>query len=124
MLEVIQSDFARLQAETINAEHEAHKSHLKFVDDTEADRAAQDYIMRHKGYRRDSTLRILRETNNNLYSTQKMLTAALEYYEKLKPDCEDTGLSYKERVERRQEEIQSLQEALRILEGEDLSPAP
>ena len=42
------------------------------------------------------------------------------YYEKLKPSCVDAGLSYEERVKMREEEIQSLQEALRILSGEDI----
>ena len=48
----------------------------------------------------------------DLEGTQKELDAALAYYEKLKPDCVDSGVSY--------EEIQSLQEALKILSGEDI----
>jgi hypothetical protein len=55
-----------------------------------------------------------------LEGTQKELDAALAYYDKLKPDCIDSGVSYEERVARRQEEIESLQEALKILNGEDL----
>ena len=43
------------------------------------------------------------------------------YYDKLKPACVDAGLSYEERVKQREEEIQSLQEALKILEGEDIA---
>ena len=40
--------------------------------------------------------------------------------EKLKPDCVDAGVSYEDRVERRKEEIASLQEALKILSGDDI----
>ena len=51
-------------------------------------------------------------TKSDLDATQKELDAALAYYEKLKPSCVDAGLSYEERVKMREEEIQSLQEAL------------
>ena len=46
---------------------------------------------------------------------------ALAYYEKLKPSCVDSGVSYEDRVARRKEEIQSLQEALKILNGDDIA---
>lgn len=123
MLEVIQSDFARLEAETSYDEDKAKRNHEKFLEDSEVDKATKDRTMRHKGYKRESTLRILRETKKDLDSSQEMLAAALKYYEKLKPSCIDSGLSYKERVQQREEEIQSLKEALKILEGENLSPA-
>ena len=35
--------------------------------------------------------------------------------------CVDAGVSYEDRVGRRKEEIESLQEALRILNGEDIA---
>jgi len=63
----------------------------------------------------------LNDTEKDLSSTQTELDAAMQYYEKLKPSCVDSGLSYQERVGRREEEIQSLKEALRILEGEDIA---
>ena len=47
--------------------------------------------------------------------------AANRYYEKLKPSCIETGVSHEERAAKRQEEIESLQEALRILSGEDVA---
>jgi len=59
----------------------------------------------------------------DLEGTQRELTAALDYFEKLKPSCIETGVSHEERAARRQEEIESLQEALKILNGEDVSAA-
>ena len=47
-------------------------------------------------------------------STQVELDAAVDYDEELKPSCVDAGVSYEERVARRKEEIESLQEALKI----------
>ena len=40
------------------------------------------------------------------------------YYDKLKPDCIQEGVSFAERAQRRQEEIDSLNEAYKILNGE------
>jgi len=46
---------------------------------------------------------------------------AYESYSKLKPSCVDSGVSYEDRIARRKEEIESLQEALKILNGEDIA---
>merc|ERR1719198_1328145 len=51
-------------------------------------------------------------TKKDLKGAQEELDAALAYYDKLKPSCVDAGVSYEERVKRREAEIQSLQEAL------------
>ena len=56
----------------------------------------------------------------DLEGIQKELHAALAYFDKLKPSCVDSGVSYEDRVARRKEEIESLQEALKILNGEDI----
>jgi hypothetical protein len=63
----------------------------------------------------------MQTAKTDLKNTQAEMTAAMEYYEKLKPSCVDAGISYEERVQRRKEEIESLQEALRILNGEDIA---
>lgn len=54
-------------------------------------------------------------------TTQEQLDKALKYYEKLKPTCVESGITYEERVKRREEEIVSLQEALKILQGTDIT---
>merc|ERR550537_299010 len=60
----------------------------------------------------------LGSAKKDLATTKEELAAAMDYYEKLKPSCVDAGVSYEERVARRKEEIESLQEALKILSAE------
>jgi len=121
MLEVIQSDFARLEASTSTEEDQAQREYDSFMEESAVNKAVKEKEARHKGFDLTRTVRALGETKKELEATQEELTAALEYYDKLKPSCIDAGVSYEERVQKRQEEIQSLKEALRILEGEDLS---
>merc|ERR1719230_1000762 len=121
MLEVIQSDFARLEAETKAAEAQAQKEYDEFMTDSEVDKAAKTKDIEHKTKKKQDQSQALEEKQKDLEGTQKELDAALAYYEKLKPSCVDAGVSYEDRVARRKEEIQSLQEALRILNGEDIA---
>merc|ERR1719321_2258145 len=96
MLEVCESDFARLESETTTGEADAAK---------------------HKSGTKQSKESALATAKKDLAGVQEELAAAMAYYEKLKPSCVDAGESYEERVARRKQEIESLQEALKILNG-------
>jgi chromosome segregation ATPase len=121
MLEVIQSDFARLEAETTASEEEAAQAFERFSAESAKDRAVKDKDRENKGYAKTRKEGDLNMCKKDLKATQEELDAALAYYDKLRPSCVDSGLSYAERVKRREEELESLQEALRILEGEDIA---
>jgi len=121
MLEVIQSDFARLEAETKAAEATAQKEYDEFMTDSEVDKAQKTKDVEHKTSKKQDQEQALTEKSADLEGTQKELDAALAYFDKLKPSCVDAGVSYDDRVARRKEEIESLQEALRILNGEDIA---
>jgi hypothetical protein len=121
MLEVIQSDFARLEAETRSAESEGENDFESFSDESAQDKAVKQTDLEHKEKTKTEKESELNDTTKDLTATQAELDAALAYYEKLKPSCVDAGLSYEERVKQREEEIESLKEALRILEGEEIA---
>eukprot|EP00928_Gymnodinium_smaydae_P004447 TRINITY_DN1150_c0_g3_i1.p1 TRINITY_DN1150_c0_g3~~TRINITY_DN1150_c0_g3_i1.p1 ORF type:complete len:682 (+),score=176.86 TRINITY_DN1150_c0_g3_i1:46-2091(+) len=121
MLEVIQADFARLETETEAAEASAQKSYDEFMTDSKVDKAAKTKDTEHKTAKKQDQTQALTVKRSDLEGTQKELDAALAYYDKLKPSCVDAGTSYDDRVARRKEEIESLQEALRILNGEDIA---
>mmetsp|Transcript_150890 Transcript_150890/g.366494 ORF Transcript_150890/g.366494 Transcript_150890/m.366494 type:complete len:679 (+) Transcript_150890:77-2113(+) len=121
MLEVVESDFARLEAETSAAEATAQKTYDEFMTDSKVDKAAKNKDVEHKTAKKQDESQALTSKRSDLDGTQKELDAALAYYDKLKPSCVDAGVSYEDRVARRKAEIESLQEALRILNGEDIA---
>merc|ERR1712113_654767 len=117
----IQSDFARLEAETKAAEASAQEEYDAFMTDSKVDHAAKSKDIEHKTAKKQDEEQALTTKKSDLEGTQKELDAALAYFDKLKPSCVDAGVSYEDRVARRKEEIESLQEALRILNGEELA---
>jgi len=121
MLEVIESDFARLEADTQAAEATAQSEYDTFMTDSKVDKASKTKDVEHKEAKKQDNEQTLVTKQGDLEGTQKELDAALAYFDKLKPSCIDAGVSYEDRVKRREEEIASLQEALKILNGEDLA---
>merc|ERR1711879_319194 len=121
MLEVIESDFARLESETAAAEATAQKEYDAFMTDSKVDKESKTKDIEHKTAMKQDEEQALTVKREDLEGTQKELDAALAYFDKLKPSCVDAGVSYEDRVSRRKEEIESLQEALRILNGEDIA---
>merc|ERR1719327_1597473 len=120
MLEVIESDFARLEGDTSAAEQAAQQEYETFMTDSKVDLEGQQTDIEHKTAKVKSEKKALVAKKADLEGTQKELDAALLYFDKLKPSCIDAGTSYEGRVARREEEIESLQTALRILNGEDI----
>merc|ERR1719395_427972 len=120
-MEVMLSDFARLQTETEMAEAMAQSDYEKFMDESTEDAEVKGVEMDHKEKKKISTDEANRALKKELELTQEELDKAIDYYEKLKPDCVDQGMSYEDRVAMRKEEIVSLQEALKILTGEDIA---
>jgi len=121
MLEVIESDFARLEADTKAGEASAQKEYDEFMTDSAVDKTKKSTDIEHKTAKVQDEEQALTTKKSDLEGTQKELDAALAYFDKLKPSCVDAGVSYEDRVARRKEEVESLQEALKILNGEDLA---
>merc|ERR1719355_299737 len=115
MIEVIQSDFGRLESETTAAESEGQKEYDQFVADSEIDTTAKKSDIEHKTGMKSNQETSLEEKKTDLDGETKELEAAMAYWEKLKPQCVDAVESYEDRVQRRKDEIASLQEALKIL---------
>jgi uncharacterized coiled-coil DUF342 family protein len=117
MLEVIQSDFARLESETSTDEALAAKEYETLMDESATDREAKRVENVKMGRQVTAKERALASTQKDLKSAQEELEAAQAYFDKLKPDCIEEGLSFEERAKMRQEEIDSLKEAYDVLDG-------
>merc|ERR1719335_1740545 len=100
MLEVIQSDFARLEAETTAAEETAQKEYEAFMTDSKVDKESKETDIEHKTAKKQDEESALAVAEKDLEATQKELDAALLYFDKLKPSCVDADVSYEDRVAR------------------------
>jgi len=119
-LEVILSDFVRLESETAATEAAETDQYKEFMFESNKDKALKQNESEHKAESKVNKESALHSAEAELKLNQEQLDAADKYYEKLKPDCVDSGINYEERVKLREEEMQSLQEALKILQGQDL----
>lgn len=115
LLEVISSDFARLEAETSASEDAANREYKEFSNDSEVDKALKTTQVANNETARTQSDATLSATKKDLKGTTEELDSANTYYDKLKPSCVDSGATYEDRVARREEEIQSLKEALEII---------
>eukprot|EP00747_Dinoflagellata_sp_TGD_P058632 gnl/TRDRNA2_/TRDRNA2_151207_c0_seq1.p1 gnl/TRDRNA2_/TRDRNA2_151207_c0~~gnl/TRDRNA2_/TRDRNA2_151207_c0_seq1.p1 ORF type:complete len:131 (+),score=52.58 gnl/TRDRNA2_/TRDRNA2_151207_c0_seq1:2-394(+) len=116
-LEVILSDFARLESDTTTQEATEAEEYDKFMFESKKDTALKENEKKHAMEKKTDKESALHSTEEELKVTQEELDKAMEYFDKLKPSCVDSGITYEERVKRREEEIQSLSEALKILSG-------
>merc|ERR1719188_2121596 len=83
MMEVMQSDFARLEAETKSAEASGAAEYKSFMQDSEIDKEAKETDAEHKeGMIKDQKHALHEARDVALPGTQEELDAALHYYDK------------------------------------------
>jgi len=115
LMEVCQSDFEKLISETSATEADSAKVYDEFMADSDQDKAVKNADQKHKMTSKSGKESKLATAKKDLRITEEELAAALAYYEKLKPSCEEKVMSYEEKVAQRKAEIESLKEALEIL---------
>jgi len=116
MLEVIVSDFARLNADTKASEAAAATEYAGFMSDATASKKAKHDLEFKTSLAKDKAEFESGEMSKDLDATQSELDKALEYQQYLKPVCLEVHVSYEERVAARKAEIAALKEAYGILD--------
>jgi chromosome segregation ATPase len=119
MLETIASDFKRTLETTEAEEYKASRDFAAFSQETKASISTKETGKKQAEADLDRTSGDLVANLNSLKDAQELLDMSLETLEKLRPACVDTGMSYEERVARREHEIEALKEALCVLDEED-----
>jgi chromosome segregation ATPase len=120
MLEVIKSDFDRTVRHTTEAEAKAHADFVEFDRASRTDISGKETKKKLDEEDLATTLTTIEQKMDDLQTAQDRLDAALKVIEGLKPTCIDTGMSYEERVAKREEEIAALKKALCILDPEEV----
>jgi len=116
MLEVIETDFARLKAETEASEKTAAREYSTFMEESKASKLAKHNEEVKLRLDKDQLEFERSQTQKDLSATQEELARASTFFEYLKPNCLQVHVNWEERAAHRKEEIESLKEAWRILD--------
>merc|ERR1719421_410780 len=120
MLDVIKGDFARTIKETTAAEDQAQRDFIEFERETKMSITTKTTAKEATDRELTEAADDLSTAGDELRTQQGLLDAAVETWEKLIPGCvADPGMSYEERVQRRNAEVQALKDAYCILSNED-----
>jgi DNA repair exonuclease SbcCD ATPase subunit len=120
VLEVAESDFTRLLAETETAEDEAADSYAKSSEENKISKVTKETDSKAKQSEIKSLTVELGHAKEDHESTSTELDAVNAYIDKLNPQCEEKAMSYEEKKAAREAEIAGLKEALEILSGTGL----
>jgi len=112
LLETIKSDFERTLRKTEAAETKAHEEFTLFDRSSKADIAGKETKTALDKQDLASTISAIDDGMKDLKTASKRLDAALKTIEDLAPTCIDTGMSFKERTAKREEEMKALEKAL------------
>lgn len=122
VLAVIRSDFDRTARTTEAAEVAASAEFVEFDRASKADIGAKETQRTLDAEDLQTTLNSAAQHTADLSNVVSLLDDALKTLEELKPTCVDNGMSYAERVQKRDEEVAALHRALCILDADGVEP--
>jgi len=116
LMEIIQSDFKRSIEMAETSEKESYTEYASFNKEAKASLSAKTTGLENAKDDLKIASGDLVATLNKLKDNQKLLDMSLQTLETLRPACVDTGMSWEEKVKRRDAEIQALKDALAVFE--------
>merc|ERR1719421_1572965 len=120
ILEVAESDFASMLAESKAAEQATVEEFEKMVNENRVLKATKFAEIKGKESEIKGLKAKLEELLQDKSGVTTELAAVNEYLDKLKPQC-SKGESYADKKARREQEIAGLKDALNILEGNGIA---
>merc|ERR1719331_386431 len=119
LMEQIREDFENTKTATASEEAAAEGEFQSFKTESENSISTKDGLVDTKTDERTQAKLDIEQAEADLKRENGLLQAALDELEKLKPVCVDSGMSWEERSARRNQEIEALKEALKILQNTD-----
>mmetsp|Transcript_13746 Transcript_13746/g.23944 ORF Transcript_13746/g.23944 Transcript_13746/m.23944 type:complete len:716 (+) Transcript_13746:43-2190(+) len=118
LLEVILSDFANVEAEATAEETTMVEKFQELMVESKRSISTKEKKIEMNTADKAAAESELQSQTADLKSTEDELIAANRYHDKLVPQCVDQGMTFEERTAAREEEIASLKQALKILDGQ------
>jgi len=116
ILQVIESDFMRSIEMAETAEKDSYTQYAAFDKEAKASLKEKERGLDNAKDDLKIASSDLVATLNKLKDNQKLLDMSLQTLETLRPACVDTGMSWEEKVARRNAEIDALKDALAVFE--------
>merc|ERR1719230_435842 len=115
LMNVIKSDFERTIKTVKAEEYEAARSFAEFDTTTKSSISAKETSKGMKEADLTNTNAAITQGMADLKEHMTLLDDSMKQLEELNPQCIDTGMSYEERVQKREDEIDALKKALEQL---------
>merc|ERR1719284_314644 len=122
ILEVIKSDFERTIKKTTAEEKAQAAEYVEFERASKSDYSGKNMTKTLDEQDIITTKASIEKKMADLKLNRELLDEALKVYEELVPACVDTGMTYEERVQAREDEIAALKKALCILDTDKVEP--
>lgn len=117
LLEVVEADFAKSLTETQTLEQTSQEQYDKLTQEIRVTGATQEKDVQHNNEEKAKLRKNSAQVASDRGEVQQELDAVNEYWEKLSKQCSQEKETYAGRAEKRQAEIDGLQEALTTLEN-------
>jgi len=118
MLETIKSDFQRTIDETSSSEKQSSEDYAQFDEETKASISGKETGLKNANAELKIAKGDMVRSLNDLEDNQHLLDQSLEALETLRSACIDTGMSWEDKVAKREAEIAALKSALEIFNEE------
>jgi len=112
MLKVIATDFERTKKNTMEDDFQSDRAYAKYVTETQGFLSGAETDLKNNQETLDTAVEDIRVGKEDMKTNMDLVDGAIQELEELTPACVDTGMSYADRVAKRDEEIAALKTAL------------